>query len=149
MHLNRGTDIGIRALMLAGAHPGQLTVDGMADALEVSRHHLAKVVQRLQRLGLLVTTRGRGGGVSCTEAALDASVRTVVEALEGNGEVVTCDDPPCPLRGTCRLRGVLAQAHEAFLAALAGVRIRDLLQDPTGPALVEIQMRPPPARSAT
>ncbi len=142
MHLSRGTDIWIRALMLAGSQPGQLTVDEMADILDVSRHHLAKVVQRLHHLGLLATTRGRGGGVTCTATALAVSLRTVIEALEGDGEVVNCDDPPCPLRGACRLRDALARARAAFLTALDDVPIGDLLRAPTGPLLVQLKQLP-------
>ncbi|MFD7660189.1 RrF2 family transcriptional regulator [Actinosynnema sp. NPDC059797] len=136
MHLNRSTDTALRAVMLLASGGGRLTVDRLADALDVPRNHLAKLVQRLQRHGFVVTARGRVGGVEVPEGALDASVGAVVRALEGDEEVVDCEGQPCPLRGGCHLRTALRQAQQAFLAVLDGVTVRALVATPTGPALL-------------
>lgn len=136
MQLNRATDIALRVLMLTAADRERQTIDELAHALAVPRNHMAKVVQRLQRLGLLSTTRGRAGGVELADGAVETTVGAVVRAFEGEREVVGCDDPPCPLRGACRLRGVLHQAHQAFLASLDTVRLADLLGPPGGPVLL-------------
>lgn len=64
--------------------------------------------------------------------------------LEGVEEVVACDgDPPCPLRGACRLRGALRQAQDAFYAALDPLTVSDLVASPTGPVLVGLVGRRP------
>jgi Rrf2 family nitric oxide-sensitive transcriptional repressor len=143
VQLTRSTDVALRVLMLVGtAGPGgddRVTVARLATTLDVPPHHLAKIVQRLQRLGLLVTTRGRGGGVRLGSAAASASVGAVVRALEGDGEVVACERPPCPLAGACRLRGELRRAQEAFLTVLDAVRLEDLRRPPTADALVELR----------
>lgn len=136
MRLNRSTDIALRVVMLLASGGGRLTVDRLADALEVPRNHMAKVVQRLQRHGFVVTARGRVGGVEVPDGALDASVGAVVRALEGDEEVVDCDGPPCPLRGGCHLRTALRQARQAFLTALDAVTVRALVATPTGPVLL-------------
>lgn len=64
-----------------------------------------------------------------------------VRALEGPGEVVDCDRPPC------RLRGALRAAQEAFLASLDGVRLRELVTDPPEPVLLSLAL-PAPAAAA-
>lgn len=131
MRLNRSTDIGLRILMLGATRQGLLTIDELADAVAVPRHHLAKVVQRLQHLGLLETVRGRSGGVRLAAAAATASVGGLVRELEGETEVVDCTgDPACPLSQGCRLRGALRRAREAFYATLDPITINDLTAPP-------------------
>ncbi|BCY06923.1 Rrf2 family transcriptional regulator [Actinoplanes sp. L3-i22] len=139
MRLNRSTDIGLRILMLSAARDDRLTVDELAESLAVPRNHLAKVVQTLQHRGLLETVRGRGGGVRLAAAGRAQSVGALVRALEGEAEVVDCDgDPPCPLRGNCRLRGALRLAQEAFYVALDPITIGDLAAPPVRETLLSI-----------
>ena len=142
MRLNRSTDIALRIAILAGGHQGgRLTVDLLAERLDVPRNHVAKVVQRLQRMGVLVTARGRSGGVAFAEHAPDITVGDVVRQLEGVGEVVNCAEPPCPLLDGCRLRPGLARAKEAFLATLDELRLGDL----TGASAGRLRPLPPVA----
>ncbi|MDN3354551.1 Rrf2 family transcriptional regulator [Actinomadura sp. DC4] len=139
MHLNRSTDIGLRVLMLSATRDDLLTIDELAESLVVPRHHLAKVVQRLQRMGLLETVRGRGGGVRIAAKARTASVGGLVRELEGGTEVVDCDgDPACPLRRDCRLRGALRRAQEAFYVSLDPITVGDLTAPPTRQVLLNL-----------
>lgn len=143
MKLNRSTDMALRIAMLAAASPQRLTVDELAGRLALPRNHVAKVVQRLQRLGVLVTIRGRAGGVALAERAPTLTVGALVRALEGDDEVVDCDRPACPLRAGCRLREELRRARAAFLDVLDRVRLADLVDDPTGPLLLTLGHHPP------
>ncbi|WP_344172288.1 Rrf2 family transcriptional regulator [Pilimelia columellifera] len=146
MRLNRSTDIGLRVVMFAASHDGgQHTIDELAEALAVPRHHLAKVVQRLQRLGAVGTVRGRAGGVRITTAGLATTVGTLVRAFEGEAEVVECDEPVCPLRHGCRLRGALRAAQEAFYRSLDPVTIAELIRSPTREVL--LTLHPPTAQA--
>ncbi|MFD0904204.1 RrF2 family transcriptional regulator [Actinomadura sediminis] len=144
MHLTQSTDLGLRVLMSLGAGTDRRSAAELADRLSVPPQHMAKIVQRLRRHGFVETARGRGGGVVLAPGAREATVGAIVRALEGPGEVVDCDSPPCPLRGGCRLRGALRAAQEAFLASLDGVRLRDLVTDPAEPLLLSLA---PPAPS--
>jgi Rrf2 family nitric oxide-sensitive transcriptional repressor len=140
VRLNRSTDIGLRVLMLAAARPDDLlTIDGLASAVAVPRNHLAKVVQRLQHLGLLATVRGRNGGVRLAAGADRASVGRLVRDLEGDTEVVECGgDTPCPLNAGCRLRGALRAAQEAFYVSLDPITIGDLTAPPARQVLLTL-----------
>ncbi|MGK5518162.1 Rrf2 family transcriptional regulator [Micromonospora sp. URMC 107] len=149
MKLNRSTDMALRIAMLAAANPRRMTVEELSDQLDLPRNHVAKVVQRLQRLGVLVTIRGRSGGVAFAEGGGDATVGHVVRAFEGDDEVVSCDEPACSLRAACRLRGELRRARDAFLAVLDGVTLGGLVDGPTGPVLLALGLpRPRPVPDA-
>lgn len=145
MKLNRSTDMALRIAMLTAASRTRTTVDDLADRLALPRSHVAKVVQRLQRLGVLVTVRGRAGGTAFAPDADEMTVAQVVRAFEGDGEVVSCEQPACPLRAGCRLRVELRRAQAAFLAALDGVRLGDLVDVDAGPlpALLTIDLGEP------
>jgi Rrf2 family nitric oxide-sensitive transcriptional repressor len=146
VQLTRFTDLGLRILMrLAVIDDGAqaLTTQAVADQMVVSYTHAAKVVTRLQALGLVQTRRGRTGGLSITDAGRTASVGLVARRLEGKGEVIDCDgDNPCPLADACRLRSLLVDAREAFFTALDPWTIRDLTTSPAARVLLTISERP-------
>ncbi|MGR6318365.1 Rrf2 family transcriptional regulator [Micromonospora soli] len=138
MKLNRSTDMALRIAMVTAAAEVRTTVDELATQLSLPRSHVAKVVQRLQRLGVLVTIRGRSGGVAFAEHAGELTVGQVVRAFEGDDEVVSCEQPLCPLAGDCRLRGQLRRAQAAFLAVLDDVRLGELAHGSAGPLLLTL-----------
>ncbi|GHC54756.1 RrF2 family transcriptional regulator [Streptomyces cinnamoneus] len=146
MRLTKSTDIALRiAMRLAVEDPTAAapTTREVADAVGVPYTHAAKVVSRLQHLGVVEARRGRGGGLALTPAGRRGSVGRLVRDLEGAGDVVGCEDePPCPLRGACRLRGALRDAQEAFFAALDPLTVEDLTGPPTGPVLLSLGTRP-------
>ncbi|KNB53533.1 RrF2 family transcriptional regulator [Streptomyces caatingaensis] len=146
MRLTKGTDIALRIAMRLAVEDGTgaaPTTREVAAAMGVPYTHAAKVVSRLTHLGVVEARRGRGGGLALTTAGLTGSLGRLVRELEGTGDVVGCeDDPPCPLRAACRLRGALRQAQEAFFAALDPLSVQDLVGSPTGPVLVGLTSRP-------
>ncbi|MCD9140759.1 RrF2 family transcriptional regulator [Streptomyces albireticuli] len=146
MRLTKSTDIALRMAMrlaVTGENDAPTTRE-VAGAVGVPYTHAAKVVSRLQHLGIVEARRGRGGGLTLTAAGRTGSVGRLVRALEGTGDVVGCeDDPPCPLAGACRLRGALRAAQEAFYAALDPYTVEDLVARPTGPVLLSLGSGPP------
>ncbi|MCX2180507.1 Rrf2 family transcriptional regulator [Streptomyces sp. SKN60] len=146
MRLTRFTDLALRAVMrLAVTDQDETpTTREVADSMAVPYAHMAKVVTRLQHLGVIEARRGRGGGLALTELGRQSSVGWLTRTLEGDEEVVACEgDTPCPLRTACRLRGVLRQAQEAFYRTLDPLTVADLVESPTGPVLLTLSTRPP------
>ncbi|MEW1748868.1 RrF2 family transcriptional regulator [Streptomyces angustmyceticus] len=146
MRLTKSTDIALRIAMrlaVLGDTDEAPTTREVASAVVVPYTHAAKVVSKLQHLGAVEARRGRGGGLTLTTAGRAGSLGRLVRQLEGTDDVVGCeDDPPCPLRGGCRLRGALRVAQEAFYASLDPLSIADLVEAPTGPLLLGLTPRP-------
>lgn len=67
-----------------------LPIRKIAARLGVSEAHLAKVVQRLSKSGLLKTTRGPGGGVRLAKEPHEITYLEIVEAIEGPFDVTEC-----------------------------------------------------------
>ncbi|MFG2625644.1 RrF2 family transcriptional regulator [Streptomyces sp. NPDC048473] len=141
MRLTRFTDVALRVLMRLAVVENEdpPTTREVAATMQVPYTHTAKVVAKLQHLGLIEARRGRGGGLSLTGAGRSASIGGLVRELERPGGVVECEGAtPCPLRSACRLRGALHRAEEAFYASLDPITVAELVTSPTGPLLIGI-----------
>ncbi|MFE7131979.1 RrF2 family transcriptional regulator [Streptomyces sp. NPDC057638] len=147
MRLTKGTDLALRIAMrlaVLGEETAPTTRE-VADAVGVPYSHAAKVVTRLRHLGVVEARRGRGGGLGLTAQGRTGSLGWLVRELEGVGDVVGCeDDPPCPLRSGCRLRGVLREAQEAFYRVLDPLSVEELVGEPTGALLLGLPGRAAP-----
>jgi Rrf2 family transcriptional regulator, nitric oxide-sensitive transcriptional repressor len=146
VRLTKFTDLALRAVMRLAVleHDTPLATREVAEVMDVPYSHMAKVISRLQHLGVVEARRGRGGGLELTGLGRQASVGWLVRELEGEGEVVACEgDPPCPLRAACRLRRALRDAQEAFYVSLDPLVVSDLVASPAGPVLVGLVGRRP------
>jgi Rrf2 family nitric oxide-sensitive transcriptional repressor len=130
MRLTLYTDIALRLLMYLALEPGRLaTIEDVARRYGVSRNHLMKVAQQLGRAGLIVTVRGRGGGLRLGRPAGEIGIGEVVRLTEEDFRMVECFEPgrsACPLLPGCRLKGALNEALAAYLAVLDGFTLADL-----------------------
>jgi Rrf2 family nitric oxide-sensitive transcriptional repressor len=86
----------------------------------------------LGREGLLVTTRGKGGGLALARRPSTISVGAVVRLTEGAPVPAECFDRErnaCVISPLCKLRGVLGDAVKAFYAVLDGYTLEDLVRN--------------------
>ncbi len=131
MQLTLYTDYSLRVLLyLAQKEDGPATISEIADFYGISRNHLVKVVHHLGTIGLLHTTRGKGGGVRLAKAPSEIRIGEVVRATEPHFHLVECFDPgapTCSVLNDCRLKGVLGEATRAFFQVLDGYTLADML----------------------
>ncbi len=71
------------AAFVASKGGERASTDETAAALEVSRAHLSKVLQRLTRGGILRAARGPGGGYSLAKPAKKIMLLDIYEVMEG------------------------------------------------------------------
>lgn len=134
MRLLAATDIALRLLMRLGAEPARRrSAEDLAVLVGVPRNHVHKIIQDLAAAGLVRTWRGAGGGVELAQAAVTIRLGDVVRRFEAGQFLVECFRPDggnCRLSPDCRLRGVLWQAREDFLARLDATTLADCLTIP-------------------
>ncbi|MEM7198891.1 MAG: Rrf2 family transcriptional regulator [Planctomycetota bacterium] len=130
MELSRFTDYSLRALVYVGLHQQTLaTTTGIAEAYDISKNHVVKVVHKLAQHGFLKTYQGRSGGLELGRDPDQIRVGDVVRVMESMN-LVECFDPEkgdCCIFGACELKNALRRAHDAFLASLDDYTIADLL----------------------
>jgi len=99
--------------LLASHGNGLLSAKQMAATLKASEAHLAKVLQRLGKAGLVQSTRGRCGGFRLGKPADEITLLDIYESIEGPLEAADCliGDPIC--RGdNCLLGGLLDSIND-------------------------------------
>lgn len=145
MHLTQWTDYALRVLMYCAAFEEReqpVTIGEIAEAHDISRSHLTKIVRQLATLGLLDTTRGRGGGMRLMRPPREIVIGAVVRATETGFDMVECFDGEhsvCRIRSNCNFKGVLERAMRSYLEVLDGVTLADLV--PEQAAQVSIRSR--------
>lgn len=132
MQLNLSTDIALRTLIYLGQKKEPATIAEVSEAFEIVKTHLMKVVMQLVAAGLIVSERGRNGGIRLARDASEIVVGDVVRLMESNLALLYCmkDDATndvCPLMPKCRLRKVFFKAQSAFLSTLDESTLADLL----------------------
>lgn len=130
MRLTLHTDYALRALIRVAIVDGKLiTINDIAESLDVSKQHLMKVVNDLSRKGYLDAVRGRNGGIRLGRRPRDINIGQVVRDTE-ELDVIGCLTQRgfCPIQRICVVRGLLRDATEAFLAELDGYTLADLIK---------------------
>jgi Rrf2 family nitric oxide-sensitive transcriptional repressor len=139
MRLTVHSDYSLRVLTFLALKRGNLaTIPEISEAYGISRGHLMKVVHALGRLGYVATLRGRNGGLTLGMAAESIRIGHVLRQTEESLALVECfakAEPGlgCKIDGTCRLKGVLAEAQRAFFDVLDGYTLADIVDGRAAP----------------
>ena len=134
MKLTSFTDYSLRVLMFLATNPERrATVAELSAAFDIKENHLTKVVHFLGKQGWVTTLRGKGGGLLLARPANEIRVGRVVRDTEGAAMPAECfsveEDSRCPISRCCRLKGVLAEAVDAFYAVLDGYTLADIARN--------------------
>lgn len=133
MHLTQHTDYALRVLIYLAVNADRLvTIAEVSERFDISRSHLMKIANHLVRDGFVDGLRGKGGGLRLAHAPEAINIGAVVRSMERGMALVECfgTDSQCLLTPDCRLKGVLGRALEAFLQALDGVSLAELVDKP-------------------
>jgi Rrf2 family transcriptional regulator, nitric oxide-sensitive transcriptional repressor len=131
MRLAEYTDHTLRVLMYCASNPDRLvTIAEMAQAHEISKNNLMKIVSDLARQGFVETIRGRSGGVRLVKPAAQVRIGDVARGAETDFRIVECFDEAtntCSISASCRLKGLLGKALKAYLRELDGATLSDII----------------------
>lgn len=133
MKLTSFTDYTLRVLMYLALDPERLaTIQGIAEAYQISENHLMKVVHHLAKSGVVESVRGKGGGIRLALPADKIRIGRVVKEAEGDTPIVECfsDHDTCRITPNCKLAGVLARAFTALYDSLDQYTLADLIERP-------------------
>lgn len=129
MRLTLFSDYALRALMFTHAAGDRLvTIDEIAEAYDISRPHMMKVVNALTRSGYLEAVRGRAGGLRLGMPAEKIVLGDVARDTEPDFALVEClsTKDQCVITNCCKLQGVLEAALQAFLQVLDQHTLADI-----------------------
>jgi Rrf2 family protein len=137
MQLTRAADYGVRVMIHLATLPAhqRARLPSLARATGAPESFLSKVLQALCRAGFLVSRRGQSGGFEMLPSGRKASVRTVIEAIEGPIRLNLClvSGASCSRKSTCPAHPVWVRAQEAMMGVLNSATIADLAMDAVAP----------------
>lgn len=122
--------LGIHAtVILAGQRNSLVSAKALAERLDASEAHMAKVMQRLAHAGIVDSTRGPKGGFALARPAGEVTLLAVYEAIEGAVEPAGCvfGTPVCG-RKSCIFRGVTEELDARLRAYLANATLANLAE---------------------
>lgn len=133
MHITRYTDYSLRVLIyLAASGEDLVTIQDVADAYDISKNHLMKVVHQLNRKGYIETVRGKNGGMRLRLQADAINIGALVRDTEPDFNMVECFSAEnlCCITPVCGLQNMLREALNAFLKTLDGYTLADVVRQP-------------------
>jgi Rrf2 family protein len=100
----------------------------VAAATGAPESFLSKVLQAMTHGGLLISQRGQAGGFEVSAQGKKASMRDVIEAVDGPIHLNVCltSGKACARQSWCPAHPVWVRAQEAMLKVLEDARIEDL-----------------------
>jgi len=132
MRMALRTDYSLRMLIYVALRPGRAcTVEEIARAHGLSRNHLLKVALALRQHGFLATARGRSGGVRLQKPPREINIGAVIRLMEEDLSLVEClgGEGTCVISPGCRLKGVIAEALDAYLNVLGKYTLADIVRN--------------------
>lgn len=102
--LTEAASIGLHSMVLIARSDEVMNVSKISDFIGSSRHHVAKIMQRLSKAGYVSSNRGPSGGFILKKNPADITLLEIYEAIEGPLAVQTCpmNRESCPF-GECLL----------------------------------------------
>ena len=130
MQMTRSGEYGLKGVVfLARQAPKTFSlVSEISREQRIPEKFLAKIFQRLSKVGLLRSIRGSNGGFSLGRPAKEITMRAVIEAIEGPIAFNRClvRKGECEEEMGCPLHEVLEEAQGRFLEVLDRTTMEDL-----------------------
>jgi Rrf2 family protein len=130
LQLTRSADYAVRAMIHLATLPGaeRTMLPALATAIEAPSSFLSKVLQALSHAGLISSRRGPVGGFAICPEGLRASIREVIEAVDGTIRLNVClrSGRSCNRKSWCPAHVVWMRAQAAMLEVLDAAIVADL-----------------------
>jgi len=137
MQLTRAADYAVRVMIHLATLPEQkrALLPALATATGAPKSFLSKVLQALCRADFIASRRGQAGGFEMLPAGREASIRTVIEAIEGPIGLNIClaTGVSCNRKNHCPAHPIWEKAQLAMMEVLNSATIAELAVESVAP----------------
>jgi FeS assembly SUF system regulator len=129
LRISKLTDYGTVVLACLASHPGRmLTATEVAERTKVGSPTVSKLLKKLQRAGLVASTRGSHGGYQLARPATEITAARILDALDGPFALTECsgEHSSCDLEGSCRVGHAWQRVNGAIRRALSDITLAQL-----------------------
>ncbi|MGQ9619234.1 MAG: RrF2 family transcriptional regulator, partial [Candidatus Aminicenantia bacterium] len=108
------TDYAIRSVLYLSENRRIASVDKISKSMYVSKIFLAKILQKLEKAGILKSSKGRKGGFFIGKSPKKISLMEVIETIQGPLSINICaiDKGKCRLSRICSVHPVWVQIRK-------------------------------------
>jgi Rrf2 family protein len=132
LRLTKKADYGLMALKYLAEHPEDASISArnIAVAYHIPPQLLAKVLQRLAKVGILQSHAGMSGGYSLLKNPREISAFEVIHAIDGPLFITSCgpSHSGCDLTDSCTIKEPLARVNDSISGLLRSISIGDLAE---------------------
>jgi Rrf2 family protein len=137
MQLTRAADYAVRVTIHLATLPEnqRALLPALARATGAPLSFLSKVLQGLCRAGFVASRRGHSGGFELLAAGRQASIRQIIEAIDGPICLNLCmvSGASCKRQSFCPAHPIWTKAQEAMLEVLKGATVAELATQAAAP----------------
>jgi Rrf2 family protein len=130
MQLTRAADYAVRVMIHLATLPpaSRVLLLDLADATAAPESFLSKVLQALARKDLICSRRGKRGGFAILPHGREATMREVIEAIDGPICLNVClnGGKDCERKSWCPAHPVWARAQRAMLDVLMSATVSSM-----------------------
>lgn len=129
--IKRDTDYAIRALRyIAESEDGIVSVSRLASILQLPRPFLRKILQRLNKTGLVMSFKGKGGGFRLARSPKEIAIGELIETFQGSFKIYECfiGKSPCRELKSCILKKRLRNIERELFAELRSISLASLIK---------------------
>lgn len=131
MYLSKFTYYSFRVLIcLANNRNKFFRVEDLSNELEIPSSHLRKVVWKLGKSGLILSTKGRYGGIILNIEPENINIYDIVKITEKNLSVFECfdKDEVCQyMISECKIKRIMNNAQNKFINEFSKYTLEDLI----------------------
>jgi Rrf2 family protein len=127
--LSEAASIAIHSMVIIAKSEKQVNVLQIAEMTGSSKHHVAKVLQRLVKDGYLGSNRGPSGGFVLKQPADEINLLQVYESIEGKIIITPCpmDNPICPFN-KCLMGNIVGKMTKSFRDYLENATVASFIK---------------------
>jgi len=129
LRFTKRADYGLMAVHYIALNDGfgAVSAKRIAEEFAIPPELMAKILQRLAKQGLVVSTNGPKGGYALARLPTEITVGQVIRALEGPINIVSClEDSECPQIEKCNLRRPVHKIQAAISQVLDTMSLAEL-----------------------
>jgi Rrf2 family protein len=130
--LNRDTDYAVKALLyITQKNRERISVSELVNALDIPRPFLRKILQILNKEGVLNSFKGKGGGFVLAVPAEEIFLTRLIDIFQKPVKLTECilKEKICSDIGTCPLKKRIDAIEQHVLSELESITIESLLRE--------------------
>jgi Rrf2 family protein len=129
--ITRNTDYAVRALCsIAEQKQEVISADQLVKSLDMPRPFLRKILQILNKEGLLSSSRGKDGGFALALSPGEITLTDVMKIFQGPVRLNECKfkKSDCPYISDCLLKKKIDEIEKEVIAKLKAITIESIIK---------------------